>query len=213
MVHVSAAAGEFCIDAHEATGDEYAAFLVTIQHLPAQPSYCDWKGNYFPDGDTTLPVGDVPVGGVDFCDAFAYCQWAGKRLCGAIGGGPAALTGPTVPTTSEWYTACSHDGSRIYPYGDTFEPARCNTAPGAASQPRPASQSSCEGGYDGLLDMVGNMVEWEDSCNDTLGDMDSCRVRGGGFTDPDAVSRCDYVESEHQRSWRFPSAGIRCCYP
>jgi formylglycine-generating enzyme required for sulfatase activity len=214
MVHVSAAAGDFCIDAHEATRAEYGAFLLELQHLPPQPSYCAWKGNYFPDGDVTPPVGDTPVGGVDFCDARAYCEWTGKRLCGAIGGGPGAFTGPTVNTTSEWYTACSHDGSRTYPYGDTFDAARCNGAPGTASQPRPASQGTCEGGYDGLFDMSGNMGEWEDSCNSyTTGSTDYCRLRGGGFTESGDRLRCDYVDIEVFRDSRFASAGIRCCAP
>src|SRR4051812_1076607 len=75
MVRVSVAAGAFCIDAHEATGTEYALFLLDAQRLPAQPSYCVWNGTYFPEQDVAT-VGDRAIGGVDFCDARAYCAWA-----------------------------------------------------------------------------------------------------------------------------------------
>src|SRR5262249_40663852 len=110
---------------------------------------------------------DRPVHAVDWCDAFAYCAWAGKRLCGRIAGGSVDPTfGTDLASESEWYNACSRGGQHAYPYGDTYDPRACNGLEyGAGTGPQlpVGSLSSCTGGFAGLFDMSGNVSEWEDS--------------------------------------------------
>src|SRR5262249_39830790 len=76
--------GRFCIDATEVTNAQYAAFLATNPQTSLQPARCtSWNGTYA--GAYVGPLtgrDDYPVVGVTWCDAFAYCKWAGKRLCG-----------------------------------------------------------------------------------------------------------------------------------
>ena len=72
-----------CVDSTEVTNAHYQAFLEQMPSAAAGPDVCDWNDSFVPQG-WPLATGteDHPVGGVDWCDANAYCAWAGKRLCG-----------------------------------------------------------------------------------------------------------------------------------
>ena len=85
--------GSYCIDSTEVTNDQYLAYLKERKgDTSGQPPQCGWNtGTYAlqPLDPWPVPVGQeqFAVVGVDWCDAFAFCAYYGKRLCGRIGGG------------------------------------------------------------------------------------------------------------------------------
>jgi formylglycine-generating enzyme required for sulfatase activity len=139
-----------------------------------------------------------------------YCEWAGKRLCGAIAGGSNPVASFGDPDTSAWYDACSSHGTLAYPYGGTVVPGRCNGTGGTALVDV-GSLPDCRGPaqpYASVFDMMGNVSEWEDSCAGTTGSDDPCRVRGGSRSSNDL--RCLRDET-NVRSIRKGDLGFRCC--
>lgn len=95
----------FLMDAHEVTNNDYLKFIAATGHPP--PPY--WQNSACPPDK-----GNHPVTCVNWGDATAYAQWAGKRL----------------PTEAEWEKASSWDDSkktkRTYPWGSEFDRTRCN---------------------------------------------------------------------------------------
>ncbi len=207
-------ASGYSIAGHEVTVSEYEAFLAVNPSLLIQPSYCSWNASYVPT--TGWPVvgrDSHPVSHVDWCDAWAYCRWAGRRLCGRVGGGPNGYNEYGNAAQSEWYAACSAGGTLTYPYGSTYSGTTCNSQDyGAGSAVPVGSAVSCEGGLPGLFDMSGNVYEWDSACANETGGTDSCRVRGGSyaFVPFGANLRCDN-DFAVSRSTTLPDLGIRCC--
>jgi sulfatase modifying factor 1 len=152
---------------------------------------------------------------VDWCDAYAYCAYAGKRLCGAIAGGPSTLASLADKNVDAWYSACSGGGAKTYPYGSTYSTGTCNDYEGKANGTRAvASYSGCVGGYPGIFDMAGNAYEWEDACAVSVGPSDGCIIRGGSWYFSGAkYGHCaDYFNDYTvKRSDAFNDTGFRCC--
>jgi sulfatase modifying factor 1 len=200
----------YCIDATEVTQEAYSAFLAAAPPDVDQLPECDWNSSFSPQGGMLGP-GDLPVRGVDWCDAYAYCAWAGKRLCGRIGGGSTPNVGFDDPTQSQWYAACSAGGVQEYPYGPDEIGGVC--ADGFLGESDPVKANACcVGGVPGLYDMVGNVLEWEDSCKGTNGANDECRVRGGNI--PFGGGSCDSSDSVDRDGDLFgigAGIGFRCC--
>jgi sulfatase modifying factor 1 len=224
MIEVPAAGGgaSYCVDATEVTSKAYSAFVAAADPPAAgsQIAACSWNTSYHADA---LGADDVPVGGIDWCDAYAYCKWAGKRLCGAVGGGafPFASWGPAA-TSSQWQGACTRAATRAFPYGGTYQPTACNGAPrGASAAVAVGSLGTCEGGYTGLFDMSGNVAEFLDACDTTPEsacgssgpECDLCLLVGGSFldgADSGTDMACAYG-NEVYRNARYVDDGLRCC--
>jgi formylglycine-generating enzyme required for sulfatase activity len=218
QIRVSQGATTFCIDATEVTRAQYDAFLTAGSNVAAQPAACARNTSFVPVASWpyNASTANMPVVGVDWCDARAYCAWAGKRLCGRIGGGVLTVAELADPTKSEWYNACSRGGLLAYPYGNAFDASACSGAQIAVV----GSFVGCNGGYAGIFDMSGNAHEWIDACITTGGDAaaDPCAMSGSGYIHPAAEMRCDFFVSIPRGATSGSSVGpgeggFRCCGP
>lgn len=151
---------------------------------------------------------------MNWCDAYAYCAGVGKRLCGKIGGGANGYTDYANATLSQWYAACTSNGtysSSGYPYGNTYQAGYCNDNSSATVAVGTITKcQSTISGYVGVYDLTGNVWEWEDSCNGT-GQSDSCRLRGGGISggsNEQCGSSNDFPRLDFGSNF-----GFRCCSP
>jgi formylglycine-generating enzyme required for sulfatase activity len=210
--------GTFCIDSTEITVQQYMLYLVDAGSTPGtQPAACAWNTSTLPQ--SWPPSGPVnqALEGVNWCQAYLYCAWAGKRLCGNPDGGPADPGTPDLPSSSQWFQACSAngDGQHRYPYGNAYDPQTCNGADYDAGGPLP-SLPTCQGGYSGIFDMSGNVFEWEDSCepsaSDPTGQGDTCNIRGGAFWSPSTQLTCSrQAQTTRGDQGLKNDLGIRCC--
>ncbi|MCA9599238.1 MAG: SUMF1/EgtB/PvdO family nonheme iron enzyme [Myxococcales bacterium] len=159
--------------------------------------------------------GRIPNAYLDLDNAREACANAGKRLC----------------THEEWLMACRGQAGTRHPYGEHYEPGRCNVArplhPGGVLHGKTAggyldprlSQVKLHGkpllersgervacksvwGDDAVYDMVGNLDEWIDDPGGTF---------LGGFYARDTAYGCDMRVTVHSADYYDYSIGARCC--
>jgi hypothetical protein len=193
----------FCIDSTEVNAGQYAAFVgATLTFAPKCPTGHD----YAPHTTSGIPPSD-PVTNVLWCEAYDYCQWAGKRLCGNIYGGAVAFGSRFDLSRDQWYFACSNGKGTKYPYADTYQDATC-AGGSAGSTIAVGSLSTCHGEappFDAIFDMSGNVAEWEDGC-----ESDACPSRGGWIGSTMADLACD-ADNSQLTSEQNEFTGFRCC--
>lgn len=124
--------GSFAIARHPVTVEQWNAFCRTVGWEPSS-------------GDQRLPVD-----GVAWWQAQAYCQWAAEEFRQQI----------RLPTEDEWERAARGDDAREYPWGDTFEVRRANLAELRVGHALPVGSLPLGASAFGLLDMAGNVDEW-----------------------------------------------------
>ena len=138
----------YYISRHVVTNSQYAEFTQATGHRV--PYAGDSMSQLFSWHAVTRrpPKGmhDFPVVLVSWHDAAAYCEWLGGRL----------------PTEAEWEKAARGADGREWPWGDQWDPARCNTAecshsPGMMAVGR--FSSAGDSPYQ-AADMSGNVWEW-----------------------------------------------------
>lgn len=201
----------FYIDSTEVTAAQYAAFMADkAVNVQAQAPECAWNDTFEPlflQG-VAAPLADQPVTNVDYCDAAAFCAWAGKRLCGRISGGGLTLPELADPSQSQWFAACGGPTGQHYPYGGAYQSKACNDEDaGKHGLVNVGAFEKCSGYYPGLFDMLGNAQEWTDTCDAKNGALDGCERIGGSYTDRQECSTSGLAH----RNLRSPELGFRCC--
>jgi formylglycine-generating enzyme required for sulfatase activity len=190
--------GRFCIDSTEVTRGQYAQFLAAKKaDTSGQTTECKQNTTFQPTLEPPNPPGqggpgcplhdplnpekpNTPMVCIDWCDAKAYCAWAGKRLCGKIGGGQLSSQGDDYskwdgsnPSIGEWAFTCSQGASTKYPYGNEHKDGACVDDAyrlahklGASDQVDVGADPTCHGQsapYNTVVDLVGSVQEFEDS--------------------------------------------------
>lgn len=205
--------GSYCIDSTEVSLAQYNKFLATnppvTQYQPQTPD-CDFNVSY---AANVFRVGaDLPVH-VNWCSAYAYCAWAGKRLCGKIGGGAVVGTEASDPLKSQWMQACSQGGTSTYPYGNAYSATACPNAQtpdgGGGKSANVGTNAMCRGSqapFDSVFDMAANVEEWEDNCSGAL-----CPTRGGSAELNAVYTACADLSAQRYRNTDVGEIGFRCC--
>jgi sulfatase modifying factor 1 len=213
LVRIVVPGGAYCLDATEVTNADYDLWLGNVPNPASQPAHCAANASFTPPGWPPDPTQvNRPVVKVDYCDAEAYCAAQSKHLCGAIGGGPLPSASAQDAIASEWLFVCTSGGAVAYPYGGAYDPAACNGAdsPGPSQLLDVGASLACEGGVQGVLDLVGNVWEWDASCDAYAGPSDTCRVRGGAYDSAAQAMTCSSAAT-FPRSGSSFNVGFRCC--
>jgi toxoflavin biosynthesis protein ToxD len=122
-------------------------------------------------------LADHPVSEVTFDDAAGFCAWAASEL-----GRPVRL-----PRGDEWEAAARGPEGRVWPWGDVFDPERCNSVEAAWGWTVPVHAHPTGAAAGGAEQMAGNVWEWVGDPPDE----DGWRtVRGGSYLDTAWGVRC-----------------------
>ena len=129
------------------TQSDYAAFAgATGREVPfldddySRPYNWDRERRTHPEGRA-----EHPVVLVSWYDAQAYCQWLGGRL----------------PSEAEWEKAARGTDRREWPWGNVWQPGRCNSSEAGLGSTTPVGRFSPAGDSPcGAMDMAGNVWEW-----------------------------------------------------
>jgi predicted nucleic acid-binding Zn-ribbon protein len=142
-------------------------------------------------GRAVSAPGVAPWASVTQAQAAAACAAAGKRLC----------------TYTEWNAACEGLAGNRYPYGPVYDDWACNGADRREGRAlETATLATCEGGYDGIFDMSGNLWEWTNVCSGGL-----CHASGGSYYDIfGSRLHCESV-TDRDPSTAVLNIGFRCC--
>ncbi len=201
MVLVDAGGLFFCIDSTEVRNDAYDEFLKGTDG--GNPAALDGGAADGCAGNTTFAragavpdAASLPVAQIDWCDAHAFCAWAGKRMCGKQVANDAS--------TGEWFAACTNGGTKTFPYGNDYDASACNDNNSSAT--KPVGTPTCQGGVNGLFDMNGNVTELVDNCTGAF-----CSGMGGYFFAPAVPASGCATAKDYAKSDTDPGIGFRCC--
>jgi toxoflavin biosynthesis protein ToxD len=115
-------------------------------------------------------LADHPATEVSFVDALEFCAWASTQMGRRV----------RLPRGDEWEAAARGAESRTWPWGDTFDPARCNSVEAGWGWTVPVHAHPEGAAAGGAEQMAGNVWEWVGDPPDE----DGWRtVRGGSYLD------------------------------
>lgn len=175
----------FWLGKYEVTQAQFEAFVQATGYdgreapssKPSEPFLADWRDGHPPAGQA-----DHPACQLNWFHACAFCRWLSERTGRVV----------RLPRDAEWELAARGPAARTYPWGDTWDPTRCNWGDGGAVDGFPAAApvGSFPAGQspEGVFDLAGNIWEWTEEQH----------LRGGPWCMGEATLRADLVASEGQ---------------
>lgn len=207
-----------CIDSTEVTRAQYQAWLDMSPDPATARQHETCAANTSFELDATCLAGSMVCQGancgnypavcVEWCDAHAFCYAAGKRLCGAIGGGGYRGSGireQAARDVSQWFQACAVGVARSGTDYCNTSGRNLNRALAVGSLPECQTTAL---GYEGVYDLTANVWERVDECE--LTDRLRCIMRGGSFNSYYASCTNDAITTNDMAA---PHIGFRCCAP
>lgn len=182
----------FLISKYPVTNLQYARFL---KAMPGYPTPTYWKNEEFPQ-----ELANHPVTQINWYDAMAYAAWRGGRL----------------PTEMEWEKASRGENNWQYPWGNEFEPDRCNVALGINTTTAVGVFRNGISPY-GVVDMTGNVWEWTISKHEAYEgysgpenefDIYAYILRGGSYSNARGNARCTSRNPERPIN-KYTNVGFR----
>ena len=195
------------------TNAQYQVFIDKTKTLVTRSMR--WLGQMVPEGQD-----EVPVTGVTWYEALAYCRWLSNETERTY----------QLPNEAQWEKACRGGNNYFYPWGDEFDSTRCNHGNSEVAPVDPAKPAQNDyGGYD----FVGNIRQWTCSLwgekhpapepkyaypwkNDRRNDVDANNqirrvIRGSSFKEEKRDLRCSIRNGQapEQAIWRDVGIGFR----
>ncbi|MCO4772409.1 MAG: SUMF1/EgtB/PvdO family nonheme iron enzyme [Deltaproteobacteria bacterium] len=208
--------GDFAISAFPVTFRDYGSFLDALRvENPAEAErrtprtrhgerlmVPGARGHFAPLPGPLVPAGAgpysaraarrLPVVGVSWGDARAYCDWMSTQAGMEIG----------LPSAEQWEKAARGVDGRRYPWGETWDPGFCNCAGARPGLPKlePVGAYGMDESVYGMRDARGGVREW---CIEEAGS--GRRVcRGGDWTEGTGQGLgATYSAEEEARSLRL----------
>jgi len=186
---------DYAIGKYPVTNAEFARFIEDGGYRNSQ--YWTWAGwEWREREDLPYPtqhqvVGydapSQPVVMISWYEAVAYCNWLAATTWRPY----------RLPTEAEWEKAARGTDGRLWPWGNRWDPCRCNISEGGLNQPTPVGRYSPRGDSPyGVADMAGNVWEW--TASEYEPGSSACVVRGGAWDFDGRYARCAC------RDWGFP---------
>ena len=177
---------------------EIQPYVFQFVDSTGRPGPADWiDGNYAPEKKAH------PVVGISWHEANAYANWIGKRL----------------PGSSQWQRAGTWwNPAARFPWGQSYEADCANTHAAGIGDTVPVSDYAKSATPNGIVQLVGNVWEWVDSCfaevefeghmaniEEPLGE-----IRGGAFdTYLTSQASCVFRSGQNLLN-RVSNVGFRC---
>lgn len=175
----------FLIDIYPTTNEDYTRFVHATGHRPPQ---------HWPGGRCPTNLANHPVVWVNWRDATAYANWAGKAL----------------PTARQWEKAARGPKGRAYPWGTEPTAAKCNVAETGIDATTPVARYQSGVSPYGAFDMCGNVWEWC-STEEATGN-GRYELKGSAFTSPFERSAPSLRNAAHA-TMLDNDTGFRCVTP
>jgi formylglycine-generating enzyme required for sulfatase activity len=128
------------------TAEQYELFVLATGHHHTRVENWVLKFNH-------------PVVNVSWNDAQAYCKWLNEMHGAELPKGYIFR----LPTEAEWEKAARGEYGNEWPWGNEFDPSKCNSEGGKKGTTPVGAYSPAGDSPYGAADMVGNVWEWTQS--------------------------------------------------